>query len=150
MKDCILWTKATAGNGYGVTSYLGKQVYAHRLAAIKKFGLIPKKMVVAHTCDTPSCINPDHLFNCTQKENLADMWKKGRGASGDLHGLRKHPECSAKGEKVASSKLTSEQVIKIREMYIPKKVSMTFIAKKFGIAFQTVSKKVTKKLWKHI
>lgn len=150
MSNCILWTKATAGNGYGVTSHLGKQVYAHRLAAIKKFGLIPPKIVVAHTCDVPACVNPDHLFICTQQENLADMRSKGRGAKGDLHGLRKHPECSAKGEKVASSKLTEQQIIEIREKYIPKQISLKSIGDEYGIAFQTVSRIVNNKSWKHV
>jgi len=150
MSDCILWTKAKAGNGYGVTSQNGKQVYAHRVAASKVFGDIPKKMVVAHKCDTPSCVNPDHLFICTQKENLADMKLKGRSAKGEKHGLKVHPECSAKGEKVASSKLTENQIHEIRKMYVRGVVSLQEVGEKFGVAFQTISKIVNRSAWKHI
>jgi hypothetical protein len=150
MSDCILWTKAKAGNGYGVTSQNGKQVYAHRVAASKVFGDIPKGMVVAHRCDTPSCVNPDHLFICTQKENLADMKRKNRGAKGDRHGLRLHPQCSAKGERVANSKLTEKQIHEIRGMYVPGVVTLVSISEKFGVAFQTISKIVNKSSWKHI
>ena len=150
MEKCILWTKAKAGNGYGVTSHNGKQVYAHRLAAMKAFGEIPKGMVVAHKCDTPNCVNPDHLFICTQKENLADMKRKGRSAIGMKHGLKKHPECSAKGEKVASSKLTESQIHEIRKMYVPGVTSLKSVGDKFGVAFQTISKIVNRNRWKHI
>jgi hypothetical protein len=35
-------------------------------------------MVVCHRCDTPQCINPDHLFLGTKKENAEDCSRKGR------------------------------------------------------------------------
>lgn len=150
MDNCIVWAKAKAGNGYGVTSKNGKQVYVHRLAYEEKFGPIPKGYVIAHKCDNPSCYNADHLFACTQKENLEDMKRKGRSAKGEKHRSKKHPELVLRGENIANSKLTDSQVLKIRDMYIPRKVSLSMIAKEFGIAFQTVSKIVNRKMWTHI
>jgi predicted DNA binding protein len=150
VNNCIVWTKAKAGKGYGVTSKNGKQVYVHRLAYEQKNGSIPPGFVVAHKCDNPACYNPDHLFACTQKQNLEDMKEKGRSAKGDKHRSKKHPELILKGESIGNSKLTECQIKQIRDMYIPRKVSLTMIAKEFGIAFQTVSKIVNNQSWKHI
>lgn len=150
MEDCLLWTGAKSGNGYGVRCVNGKMQYVHRLAMMERIGSIPKGMVVAHKCDTPACYNPDHLFVCTQKENMADMRAKGRSATGAKHGSVKHPERVAKGQRVASSKLTEKQICQIRNMYVPGQVSLAEVAVEFGIAFQTVSKIVNRKTWKHI
>jgi hypothetical protein len=51
---------------------------AHRAAWIAKYDVIPRGLVVCHRCDTPLCINPDHLFLGTQKDNMADRAKKVR------------------------------------------------------------------------
>ena len=150
MSDCIIWNGAKAGKGYGVRCINNKMTYVHRIAAEERFGKIPKGMVVAHKCDTPACYNPDHLFICTQKENLEDMRRKGRSAIGDKHRTKKHPELILKGSQIGNSKLKEEIVKQIREMYIPRKMSLTMVAKEFGIAFQTVSKIVNRKSWKHV
>lgn len=150
MEDCIIWTGAKTGNGYGVRQINGRMEYVHRLAMMETIGAIPKGMVVAHKCDTPACYNPAHLFVCTQRENLADMKAKGRSATGNKHGSKTHPERTARGERVGGSKLTEHEILAIRAMYVPRKVSLTQVAKKFGIAFQTVSKIVNAKSWKHV
>lgn len=154
--ECIVWTKAKAGKGYGVKMVDGRMQYVHRIAAEKAFGPIPDGMVVAHKCDNPACHNPDHLFVCTQKENLADMKAKGRSAKGDKHRSKTHPELVLKGSLVGGSKLSESDVLMIRSEYKkcgPGKrqpTSLTAIAEKYGIAFQTVSKIVNRKTWSHV
>jgi hypothetical protein len=150
MSDCIIWTKAKLKSGYGVTSKNGKSALIHRVTAEKYYGEIPKGMVVAHKCDNPSCYNPEHLFICTQAENMQDMKNKGRSPKGEKHRTKKHPHLILKGEKIGNSKLTEEQIKQIRERYVPRKVSLTMLANEFNIAFQTVSKIINNKLWKHI
>ena len=153
---CIEWTGATAGNGYGVKGVNGKMVYVHRLAAAEKFGEIPKGMVVAHKCDNPRCYNPDHLFVCTQAENLQDMKAKGRSAKGEKHRSKKHPELVLKGEGVGTHKLTEKEVLEIRAAYVKapagkqSPTSLASIARQYGIAFQTVHKIIWRKTWKHL
>src|SRR5208337_3746273 len=44
----------------------------------EKHGPIPEKMEVCHKCDTPACINVDHFFLGTQKDNMKDMYNKKR------------------------------------------------------------------------
>lgn len=78
---CILWTGHLCARGYGRIGYAskGSAVLVHRIAYECANGPIPRGMVVCHTCDTPMCVNPDHLFVGTQKDNMRDMFKKGRG-----------------------------------------------------------------------
>lgn len=74
---CWLWLGPTA-NGYGVFNDQGRRVRAHRAAYEQANGPIPDGMVICHKCDTPSCVNPDHLFCGTQRDNVRDMAVKGR------------------------------------------------------------------------
>jgi len=80
---CHLWIGARNAGGYGVFGYTGiGTVTAHRHAYRKAFGQIPDGMCVLHTCDQPSCVNPDHLRLGTQLHNMAEKAKRGRARNG--------------------------------------------------------------------
>ena len=80
---CWLWTGCRKPSGYG-NAYLrmgkrrARHTPAHRLSYETFCGPIPPGMHVAHKCDVPPCINPDHLFLATPKENVQDCIRKGR------------------------------------------------------------------------
>lgn len=76
---CRLWKKP-GSTGYGNISVAGRTMRAHRAAWIAKYDVIPRGLVVCHRCDTPLCINTDHLFLGTQKDNMIDKaLKMGHG-----------------------------------------------------------------------
>jgi hypothetical protein len=71
------WAMFTNANGYGVTRYNGKACLAHRVSYEISKGDIGGACV-CHSCDNPSCVNPEHLFLGTHKDNMDDMRSKGR------------------------------------------------------------------------
>lgn len=75
---CWIWTGYRTAIGYGETSVNQKGWRVHRLAYTIFVGPIPEKTQVCHTCDTPACFNPVHLWLGTARENRLDALKKGR------------------------------------------------------------------------
>jgi len=79
---CWEWQKALNPNGYGKAYFNGKLRQSHRISWILHRGKIPVGLFVLHHCDNPICVNPDHLFLGTQKDNMHDMIAKGRKNGG--------------------------------------------------------------------
>lgn len=75
---CISWTGALSKAGYGVVSHDRQSFSAHRAAWIAANGEIPDGLCVCHRCDVPVCVNVEHMFLGTPKDNTADMYGKGR------------------------------------------------------------------------
>lgn len=76
---CWIWIPPMSKRGYGQLKADGKVWRVHRLSYELYVGAIPNGLVVRHRCDTPSCVNPDHLILGTQADNMRDMAERGRG-----------------------------------------------------------------------
>lgn len=75
---CWLWTGSRCRDGYG-NFYDGSRVIgAHRFSWSVHKGQAPGKFHVLHKCDTPACVNPDHLKLGTHTDNMRDSRLKGR------------------------------------------------------------------------
>lgn len=92
---CWIWTGPTTtpdpGNDYGVFSFDGNRLLAHRWSYEQFRGPITPGMFVLHRCDTPRCVNPEHLFLGTTSDNHHDKAVKGRARNGAMSGARKGP-----------------------------------------------------------
>lgn len=113
---CWEWLAGkSGGSGYGAFGMMlpGKSGYmvsvqAHRAAWMIYCGPIPEGMCVCHHCDNPGCVNPDHLFLGTRKDNTQDMIAKGR----HIEGAR------IRGERLRGRKMPDEQKAKIRAAHL--------------------------------
>lgn len=123
---------ANAG-GYGYLRVNGEQTYAHRFSWSQKNGDIPSGIDILHRCDVPYCVNPEHLFSGTAKDNAQDALKKGRMVN-------------YKGEEHGSAKLTDADVLAIRAS----KEKQRDTAAKYGVTQAAISSIVRRKVWQHI
>lgn len=150
-EGCWLWQAAKDRDGYGWFKVSGRQVYAHRVAYEMQAGEPAGQFQVCHACDTPSCVNPAHLFVGTQAVNSADMVAKGRQAKGDRHGARTHPERVPRGEhNKGGGKLTATQVREIRRAYAAREANQVTLAARFGVTQGLVSAIVRGAVWQHV
>jgi hypothetical protein len=90
---CWLWRGARHHTGYGVIGVDRRQRRAHRVAYEMAHGPIPAGAVVCHSCDTPPCVNPSHLFVGTVADNNRDMMAKGRARLGWRYERKPHTHC---------------------------------------------------------
>jgi hypothetical protein len=129
--DCWEWTAATIG-GYGSFS-IGDHTYkSHRISYAIKNGE-PGNTCVCHTCDNPSCVNPDHLWLGTYRDNNHDRDVKGRAAS-------------TEGEANGQAELTEETVREI----LRSNESRETLAKRYGVDPAQISSIHSGKTWNHV
>jgi hypothetical protein len=124
---------------------------AHRVSYRIAFGEFNRSLFVLHKCDNRACVNPSHLFLGTNKDNMDDMYAKGRGrkAIGDQSGMRKHPASVRRGHLNGHSKLTPESVIEIRRAN-PSPSERRELANRFGVTVANVRHILNRKTWRHL
>jgi len=105
-------------------------------------GPIPPGMIVCHTCDIPECVNPDHLWLGTVKDNVDDMRQKGRN---NYTG----PNNPYKGPKAWSAKLTAKQVREMRQLFATGEWTKAALAERYGIHHVSVISILRGDYWKH-
>lgn len=77
-EECWIWKASVKSNRYGQFRFNKKNTGAHRVAYILTHGEFDNNLDVCHTCDNPPCVNPNHLWLGTTRDNILDMTKKGR------------------------------------------------------------------------
>lgn len=136
--SCWLWTGSTCKNGYGRFRYQGRLNQAHRLSYAWAVGPIPDGLFVCHKCDTPSCVNPNHLFTGTNADNMKDAHSKGR--------LPLFP-LDYRGEKCQHSVLTEDQVRRIRQIYAKGNTSQRELGERFEVSKSHIGSIVRRENW---
>ena len=119
-----VYTHAITRGGYIKLSFRGKYQMLHRLAYELFNGPIRKGKFICHSCDNPACINPDHLFEGTQNDNMADASSKGR----------------------MRQKLEKNDVLAIRDSYVSAKT----LAEKYGVSKSMIYAIWQGRLWKQV
>lgn len=161
---CHIWLGLKNDGGYGRVRVLGQYVGAHRISYMLHCGPVPAGLHVCHTCDTPSCVNPDHLFIGDASDNSDDMVSKGRYSGGPnapgtgvrlpkgqrtrfVAGAYVAPDRpSNAGERNGTTKLTEGQVREIRASA----EKGTHLAARFRVSVATISKIRSRRLWNHL
>lgn len=146
---CWMWTGGKDRKGYGLFSVgpsrnpdgsrRNSMKAAHRVSYELFNGGIPDGLFVLHKCDTPGCVNPEHLFLGTNLDNVRDMDSKGRRVNGPSYG-------SDHGNAV----LDEKQVLEIMELLKARKPTQKEIAKMYGVAHSTINHIATGRLWSHL
>lgn len=109
-------------------------MYAHRASWELHNGPVPEGLMVLHHCDVRNCVNPEHLFLGTNKDNLEDCARKGR----------MHP-----GEKNGMAKLRADQVKEIK-ILLESGTQRRMIAKRFGVHVGQIGKIARGEKWRHV
>lgn len=145
---CWLWTGGTSGRksdkqrGYGrfrIGATGSKQVAAHRYSWELSGRDAPGDAYLLHRCDTPSCVNPDHLFLGDAADNARDAVSKKR-----MKGL--FVKGHVPRRESVPAKLNEEQVMLIRADKRPAR----FFASQFGVSISTIHYARSGKTWRHI
>jgi hypothetical protein len=131
---CWLWT-AYAQSGKPQMWGEGTYEYASRLSWKLHKGHIPGRQLVLHKCDTPLCVNPEHLFLGTNLDNSRDMVAKGR--------VRRFP-----GETHGQAKLTDREAWEIKQLQ--GYVTVTQLAKSYGVSRRAIWQIHVGRNWKHL
>lgn len=122
MSDCIEFYGDPDRKGRGRRMRWGKRFFAHRLAYAdaNSYNIYDLDgWVIRHTCDNPSCINPEHLLIGNDLNNIQDRQDRGRQAKAESHG---------------SAKLNWEKVRDIRTSTLSRRE----LAKKYGVGKTTI------------
>lgn len=137
---CWPWTaKSRTAFGYGVVSVNRRARGAHICAWNLSHGEIPKGQCVLHRCDNPICVNPQHLFLGTKKDNTRDMMAKGRMVAPPTFYGEMHPH----------AKYTDADVRAAREMH-KAGFSIISIARKMGMSASGTRRMVRGLSWGHV
>ena len=145
-ETCWLWIGTCNMRRYGVLQLHGRmkremercEIKAHRLSWELHHGPIPSNMQVLHKCDVRNCVNPDHLFLGTQRENIHDMDTKGR------RGV-------AFGTDLPQAKLTNAIVLEMRRLHREEGIGASALARQFSVAQGTAWKAITPGWgWTHV
>lgn len=137
---CWLWNGARTTYGYGSMTKNRKRYYIHRVAYELFCGPLLSGEMVCHTCDTPACWCPSHLFKGASFDNVNDMLRKGRMSKPPVHW----------GETHHKAKLTEEDVVAIRRLRDTGEFTFTELGKLFGVSKTTTRYIISRRIWRHV
>lgn len=135
--DCILWPYGTSHNGYGKMYWNKKHYHVHRLACILVHGepTIDRAVAAHGPCHNKLCFNPKHISWKSTKENMGDKKRDGT---------------LLYGEMAHRAKLTTSEVIEIRERYQYGNITHAKLAVEYEVSKSSITELLQGKTWKHL
>ncbi len=135
--ECWLWTGSITRAGYGRIWFQHTRTTTHRVAWELTHGPIPEGMHICHSCDTPPCVNPDHLWLGTNLDNMHDKSIKGR-----VKRLR--------GTANGRARLQEAEVRSIRRMYSSGHYTQSRLGRIYDVSESQITHILSGKNWKHV
>lgn len=137
---CWLWIGWRDKDGYGRFWLNGKSIVATAASVrILKNIRVPAGTLCLHSCDNTSCVNPDHIFLGSQKDNIQDCLRKGRRD-------RVRPPL-LRGEQNNHAILNREQVLEIRTIYSRGGMSKRELALRYGVSHGNIKQIIAGRTW---
>lgn len=129
VETCWTWKGTPSKDGYGQFKYHCKHKRPNRFLWESLHGTIPEGMIIMHSCDNPSCVNPEHLNLGTHQDNAIDREKKKRR------------------KIIPFAKLNQLQVDNIRQLYETGQHYQYELAKMFNVGTLTINRIIRRKTW---
>ncbi|QDH48968.1 hypothetical protein vBEcoD226_2 [Escherichia phage vB_Eco_D226] len=137
---CHIFQGCKTKGGYGRIRVDGVHWMAHRYAlSVHLKRPLKEGCVVMHSCDNPACVNPAHLSEGTQKENIEDCRTKGRMIRG-----------GASGTRLSHAEKVQQAFDKRLNAVLSADGTDAEVAKKLGVNIQWVKKAREGKLNMHV
>jgi hypothetical protein len=146
---CWFWVGGVCPGGYAClrvgsrTDGSRRGARGHVLSFEHYHGPVPTGMEVCHRCDQPSCVNPDHLFAASHRDNMRDAARKKRlgRARGLRNGAYTRPERRprTRGTRSGVAKLNDAVVTEMRALRAAG-VHLRNLSAKFGVSESSVSR----------
>ncbi len=135
---CWEWSASKFSNGYGQFFDGNNKIGAHRFSYKLANGDFDTKLLVCHSCDNRSCVNPQHLFLGTHEDNSKDMYLKNR-----------QNNAKQKGSLNGRAVVTEQEVLSMRKLY-KKGMFISDIAKAFTMSETQTSRIVKNQSWSYL
>ncbi len=129
--ECWIWGASVDVGGYGKIKIRGHSYGAHRVIYCAFGGSLNHGQLACHSCDTPACVNPSHIFPGSDMDNARDREAKGRGVRIPLRG-ELSPNCRY-----------SDATVRMAIDMVKSGISAWHVAKKVGCAKETVGRWMT-------
>lgn len=117
---CLVWTGSKTRQGYGRFRLRDRILKAHRVAYSIAHGTCPDGLILLHRCDTPGCVNVEHLVPGTVAENNADRQAKGRSVLPRVRRGSEHPGARVvtfQGERAALADHAARHGLRPKTVY---------------------------------
>ncbi len=135
---CWLWIGAIQHRGYGML--MGRRNRKALRATHVSLQLagrpVPAGLWALHSCDTPSCVNPDHLFHGDRRANTEDRDRKGRNKI-------------VRGSKSPRSQITESKALLIKAGLLEGKTQRA-VSAQLSVSLHIVKDIARGRTWAHV